>query len=105
MKDLYSFHATTEDLHAYYDQIKIVYKHIFDELGIGKDTFITVASGGDFTTDFSHEFQTLCEIGEDEIYLDRKNNIAYNKEVVSPENEQRFGVKFDELEIVKACEV
>lgn len=105
MKDLYSFHATTEDLYRYYDHIKTVYKNIFDDLWIGKDTFLTVASGGDFTTDFSHEFQTLCDVGEDEIYLDRKNNIAYNKEVVSPENESKFGIKFSDLEVVKACEV
>jgi prolyl-tRNA synthetase len=105
MKDLYSFHATTDDLYRYYEQAKIVYKNIFDDLGIGKDTFITVASGGDFTSDFSHEFQTLCDVGEDEIYLDRANNIAYNKEVVNEENEKKFGIKFSDLEVVPACEV
>ncbi len=105
MKDLYSFHTSVEDLRSYYDNMKVVYKNIFDDLWIGGDTFITVASGGDFTTDFSHEFQTLCDVGEDEIYLDRKNNIAYNKEVVSPENENKFGISFADLEIVSASEV
>lgn len=105
MKDLYSFHATTDDLYRYYEHAKIVYKNIFDDLGIGADTFITVASGWDFTSDFSHEFQTLCDVGEDEIYLDRTNNIAYNKEVVNEENEKKFGIKFSDLEVVPACEV
>lgn len=105
MKDLYSFHSSVEDLKTYYEHMKTVYKNVFNDLGIGQDTFVTVASGGDFTSDFSHEFQTLCDVGEDEIYLDRKNNIAYNKEVVNPTNEEIFGVKFAELEIVKASEV
>jgi prolyl-tRNA synthetase len=61
--------------------------------------------GGDFTKEFSHEFQTLVEAGEDIIYLDRKNNIAYNKEVVTEENAKRLGVDFNTLEQVKACEV
>lgn len=105
MKDLYSFHASTEDLYKYYEQAKLVYKNIFNDLWIWSDTFITVASGWDFTSDFSHEFQTLCDVGEDEIYLDRTNNIAYNKEVVNEENERKFGIKFSDLEIVPACEV
>lgn len=100
MKDLYSFHTNTDDLKEYYDKMKMVYKSIFDELGIGKDTFLTIASGGDFTSDFSHEFQTLCDVWEDEIYLDRKNAIAYNKEVVDLNDE-----KFKGLEVVNACEV
>lgn len=105
MKDLYSFHASEEDLKTYYEGTKKVYMDVFRELGLGDDTFITLASGGDFTPDFSHEFQTLCEAGEDHIYLDRKNNIAYNKEVVNEETAKKLGVDFATLEQVKACEV
>ena len=105
MKDLYSFHRDGNDLQEYYDKAKKVYANIFRDIGIGDDTFITFASGGDFTKDFSHEFQTLCEAGEDTIYLDRKNEIAYNKEVVTKENEEKLGVDFNTLEQVKACEV
>jgi prolyl-tRNA synthetase len=105
MKDLYSFHANETDLQEYYEKTKEVYMNIFREIGIGYDTFITLASGGDFTKDFSHEFQTICEAGEDVIYLDRKNAIAYNKEVVTSENETKLGVTFNSLEQVKACEV
>ena len=105
MKDLYSFHATKEDLQTYYEHAKKVYMDIYKELGIGNDTFITLSGGGDFTKDFSHEFQTTVEAGEDVIYLDRKSNIAYNKEVVTKDNEERLGVSFETMEQVKACEV
>ena len=105
MKDLYSFHATIDEHKQYYNDMKLVYKNIFDDLGIGQDTFITLASGGDFTDDFSHEFQVVCDVGEDEIYLDRENNVAYNKEIITPENEKKLGVTFSDLEIVKASEV
>ncbi len=105
MKDLYSFHRDEADLLSYYEEAKKVYLSIFAQVGLGDDTFITLASGGDFTTGFSHEFQTVVESGEDTIYLDRKNNIAYNKEVVTPENAQKLGVDFDTLEQVRACEV
>ena len=105
MKDLYSFHANEDDLKKYYEEAKKVYMNVFNDLGIGVDTFITLASGGDFTKDFSHEFQTLCEAGEDHIYLDRKNNIAYNKEVVNDETASKLGVDFNSMEQVKACEV
>lgn len=105
MKDLYSFHRDEADLLAYYETVKAGYTAVFEQVGLGEDTFITLASGGDFTTGFSHEFQTICDAGEDLIYLDRANNIAYNKEVVSPENAQKLGVDFEKLEQVKACEV
>ena len=105
MKDLYSFHRSEEDLKTYYEHSKKVYMDIYREIGLADDTFITVAGGGDFTKEFSHEFQTLVEAGEDIIYLDRKNNIAYNKEVVTEENAKRLEVDFDTLEQVKACEV
>lgn len=105
MKDLYSFHRDAADLQKYYENSKQVYMNIYRELGLGNDTFITVAGGGDFTKEFSHEFQTVTEAGEDIIYLDRKNNIAYNKEVVTEENAKRLSVDFDSLEQVNACEV
>ena len=105
MKDLYSFHANETDLKTYYEEAKKVYMNIFNDLGIGADTFVTLASGGDFTKDFSHEFQTLCGAGEDHIYLDRKNNIAYNKEVVNNETASKLGIDFTTMEQVSACEV
>jgi prolyl-tRNA synthetase len=105
MKDLYSFHKDEADLLEYYEKAKDAYTSIFGTLGLESDTFVTYASGGDFTTGFSHEFQTVCEAGEDSIYLDRANKIAYNKEVVTPENAAKLGVDFEKMEQVRACEV
>lgn len=105
MKDLYSFHTSEDDLNKFYELAKERYDAIFDRLGIGQDTYITFASGGDFTDDYSHEYQTVLEGGEDVIYLDRKNKVAYNKEVATPEDAKKLGVNFDELEQVMASEV
>jgi prolyl-tRNA synthetase len=105
MKDLYSFHTSEDDLKKFYEIAKERYVAIYKQLGIGEDTFVTLASGGDFTNEYSHEFQTLLESGEDIIYLDRKNSIAYNKEVATPEDSKKLGVNFDDLEQIKASEV
>ena len=92
MKDLYSFHTDEADLKRYYEVAKESYKTIYQRLGIGNDTYISLASGGDFTKDYSHEFQTRCESGEDTIYLDKETGIAYNKEVAptGAEGSDRF---------------
>lgn len=105
MKDLYSFHATEEDLNRFYEIAKERYLAIYEALGLADDTFVTLASGGDFTESYSHEFQTILDSGEDTVYLDRSNNIAYNKEVATPEDAKKLGVDFDSMEQVRASEV
>ncbi len=81
MKDAYSFHTSEADLKKYYEVMKQAYTNIFERVGLGKDTIIALASGGDFTPDFSHEFQTICEAGEDIIFRARSANINFNREV------------------------
>lgn len=81
MKDLYSFHPSEEDLKRYYEVVKEVYLKIFSRLGLGDDTLVVLASGGDFTKDYSHEFQTRCDAGEDIIFYAQSASIAYNREV------------------------
>jgi prolyl-tRNA synthetase len=80
MKDLYSAHATDEELKTYYDQVKEAYHTIFTELGI--PVIETLASGGVFTDNFSHEFQTISPIGEDEVYICDQCKMGINKEVI-----------------------
>lgn len=80
MKDLYSFHTTQEDANKYYDKMIKVYFEIFKELGIGKQTYLTFASGGTFSK-YSHEFQMLTDAGEDIIYVCNKCKTAINKEI------------------------
>lgn len=103
MKDMYSLHASSEDLDTYYEKVKQAYLRIFDRLGLGEDTFVTFASGGAFTK-FSHEFQTLCDAGEDVLYLHREKKIAVNEEVLD-EAVKELGIDKDELEKVKSAEV
>jgi len=81
MKDGYSFHTDKEDLMKYYENSKTVYNKIFDRLGIGEETCMALASGGDFTNEYSHEFQTRCDTGEDTIFYDENADIYYNREV------------------------
>ncbi len=92
MKDLYSFNKTEEGLDKFYESAKEAYHKIFERLGIGEQTFLTFASGGSFSK-YSHEFQTVLEAGEDTIYLDRKKNIAINKEVYLDEVIADLGLK------------
>lgn len=81
MKDLYSFHATEQDLDNYYQQVQEAYFKIYQRLGLGDKTVLTFASGGAFSK-YSHEFQTLLEIGEDTIYLCPKCRVAVNEEII-----------------------
>ena len=103
MKDMYSMHATAEDLDAYYSQAIEAYKRVFDRLGLGQDTYVTFASGGAFTK-FSHEFQTICDAGEDILYVHREKNIAVNEEVLE-EACKELNLDKKDLEKVKSAEV
>ncbi len=81
MKDMYSFHENSQDLDNYYDIVKDAYFKIFDRLNLKADTYLTYASGGDFS-EFSHEFQTICPSGEDLIYICSQCQIAINQEII-----------------------
>ncbi len=103
MKDMYSFHGSAEELEAYYQRTIDAYKRVYERLGLSDDTYVTFASGGSFTQ-FSHEFQTICDAGEDVIYLHREKNIAINEEVID-DAVKELGISRDELEKVKTAEV
>ena len=47
----------------------------------GLKAIVTEASGGDFSKEFSHEFQVLAQTGEDNIIYCPKGNFAQNVEV------------------------
>lgn len=80
MKDLYSFHATKEDLDSFYAVATGAYRAIFKRMGLA--AYVVEASGGAFTKEFSHEFQVLSPAGEDEIYYCISCSFARNKEVL-----------------------
>ncbi len=81
MKDLYSFHESEEDLSVYYEKVKEAYFKIYERCGLKNNTFLTIASGGQFSSSFSHEFQTVTEAGEDHIYICKNCGLSFNKEI------------------------
>ncbi|MFH1564285.1 MAG: aminoacyl--tRNA ligase-related protein [bacterium] len=85
MKDLYSFHASEEDLDKYYETQKQAYYNIFARCGLQDLTYITYASGGAFSK-YSHEFQTITDAGEDVIYICDKCRVAINKEIIKEQS-------------------
>jgi prolyl-tRNA synthetase len=104
MKDMYSFHASQEDFEKFYEQMKSVYKNVFERAGIGHITYMTFASGGTFSR-YSHEFQTITPAGEDTIYVDEEKGIAVNKEVLNDEVLGQLGITRDKLSEHRAIEV
>lgn len=79
MKDLYSFHRDEKDLYRYYDIVRDAYLKIFTRCGL--KAIYTLAAGGDFTTNLTHEFQVVLPVGEDTIYVCAKCGYAENKEI------------------------
>ena len=85
MKDLYSFHTNEEDLNKYYKLVQKAYFNIFARCGILDKTYFTFASGGTFSK-YSHEFQAVCEAGEDIIHVCEKCSLAINEEIIKEQS-------------------
>ena len=104
MKDLYSFHTSEEDLDSCYAVVEKAYSKIFERLGLGDSTYETFASGGIFAK-FSHEYQTILDVGEDTIYYNSDKSLVFNKEVFNDEVLAEFGAKKADFTEAKAAEV
>jgi len=87
MKDMYSFHTDSQDLDIFYEKAKEAYANIFKRCGLAEKTYLTYASGGAFSQ-YSHEYQTLAEYGEDYIYIWQEKNIAVNREIIEEVRQQ-----------------
>lgn len=79
MKDLYSFHTNEGDLFDYYKKVGDAYHRIFKRCGL--NSIYTLAGGGAFTFQNTHEFQVICNAGEDDIFVCESCFYAENKEV------------------------
>ena len=104
MKDLYSFHATEEDLDNFYTEVESAYRRIFERLGIGDCTYKTFASGGIFSK-YSHEYQTFLDVGEDTVYYNTDKSVVLNKEVYNDEVLADLGATNEKFEHTTAAEV
>ncbi len=102
MKDLYSFHLTEQDLMEFYNGAATdAYNKVYYRLGLGDDTYETFASGGDFTEEFSKEFQVKLETGEDVIFRVPTTGVCYNKEI-APSKAPKFkqDSKKEKMEVI-----
>ncbi len=88
MKDLYSFHADEADLDDYYQRVQQAYRKIIKRLGLDELTLDVFASGGDFSK-YSLEYQTICETGEDLIFVVESQHKAFNREI-APSRAPKF---------------
>lgn len=104
MKDLYSFHADSNDLDAYYEKVKEAYWKIFERVGIKEKTYLTLASGGTFSK-YSHEYQTITDAGEDTIYICKKCHLSINKEILEDINPICPDCQSEDFDVKKAIEV
>lgn len=104
MKDMYSFTAGEESHDEFYHKAEQAYKRIYERLGLGDCTYQTFASGGIFSK-YSHEFQTILDVGEDTIYYNKDKSVVLNEEVLLPEVLEEFGVAREDLQSTRAAEV
>lgn len=103
MKDLYSFHATEEDLWRYYGEVKDAYFKIFERCGL--KSYYTLAAGGDFTVSNTHEFQVISAVGEDTILVCEKCGHAENQEISKLKPGDRCPACASPLKLEKSIEV
>jgi len=105
MKDMYSFARTQEEHEQIYETIVDAYHKVYARIGIGDITYRTFADGGIFTNRLSDEFQTISPVGEDKIFVDEKQKLGINEEVMTDENLQKVGLKREDLVEKRAIEV
>jgi len=105
MKDLYDFSLDKKQHDEFYEKMKDVYKNIFDRVGLGDRTFLTISSGGSFSK-YSYEFQTITDAGEDIILLNKEKKISINKDDFNKEVLDDFEIDENtEFEELKSAEV
>jgi len=102
MKDLYSFHASEEDLEKFYQQAIQAYFKVFARCGL--KTRLVEAGGGVFSK-YSHEFQVLTESGEDNLVVCQHCDFAQNSEICSLKSGQPCPNCGQTVELAKAIEV
>lgn len=103
MKDLYSAHISEEDMINYYEKVKEAYVKIFNRMDL--EVIVTQASGGVFTSGFTHEFQVLCETGEDEIIYCPGGDFAQNVEIAQVKEGKQCDLGHGSLRRAKTIEV
>lgn len=102
MKDLYSFHTSEEDMMKYYDVMRAAYKKVFERCGLKA---IEAKAGGGTFSEYSHEYQVICESGEDEIIYCPGGDYAENVETSPVKEGKQCDLGHGPLKKVKTIEV
>ncbi len=104
MKDLYDFSLNEEEHTKFYEKMKGVYMNIFNRVGIGEQTYLTMSSGGSFSK-YSFEFQTITDTGEDIILYDKEKKLAINKDDYSDDIFKDFNLNKGDYDFKEAKSV
>ncbi len=105
MKDMYSYCVDEATHMDFYKKTIESYMNVYRRVGLGDITYITSASGGVFTDKFSHEFQTVCEAGEDIVYIHKEKHLAINEEIFNDETLAKLKERKENFEPKKTAEV
>ncbi len=105
MKDMYSFCVSEEEHMVFYNKTIDAYLEVFKRVGLAEITHVTSAAGGVFTDKFSHEFQTICDAGEDIIYVHKDGKTVLNEEIFNEKTLQELNLSKLDFESKKAAEV
>ncbi|MBP9732426.1 MAG: prolyl-tRNA synthetase [Candidatus Magasanikbacteria bacterium] len=105
MKDMYSFCVSEEEHMEFYNKTIDTYLEVFKRVGLAEITHVTSAAGGVFTDKFSHEFQTICDAGEDVIYVHKDGKTVLNEEIFNEKTLQELNLSKSDFESKKAAEV
>ena len=103
MKDLYSAHLTEKELDEFYWKVADAYKLIFERVGL--ETKVVESGGGVFTENITHEFQVLCDTGEDLIFYCEKCDFAQNKEIAKVKEGDKCPKCDGKIEVSNGIEV
>jgi len=103
MKDMYSFHATTQDFQQFYETTRETYLRIFQQFGINAK--VTEASGGEYTTQPTHEFHAISNAGEDLIVYCTNCTFAQNSEISQFQHGDSCPHCNSELKVDKSIEI
>jgi prolyl-tRNA synthetase len=79
MKDAYSFHTNEDDFKKEYQNMWDTYLNIFHRLGLSP--VVVEADNGYIGGDYCHEFQQICDAGEDKLFYVKSIDKYFNKEI------------------------
>lgn len=101
MKDGYSFHVDETEFKTEYEKMKVVYKNIFNTLGLDVD--IVEADNGYIGGEYCHEFIVESDVGESKYFIDESSNYSAHEDIaVFDKGMKNFGEEPKELKEVTA---